>query len=452
MKPEVAAQMAIQNQVGTCRALKVGNAGASYLYSLTYFENGKKKTERFGMPISIQSSPLIQVIQSSYVVPESKLRTIMTQIKNNLLIPSAYAYKAVGSGGVYQKDPILDPIKDPGVDPVKDPKNPGGTPVGTIDWGSAQAIDKIKLDLLPVYQIPDFSSILDAQAKLQLGNRVKSLVQQSKCGNVVFESYRQKLTDMKGKVDFYMKDGKLTCLAGDFVKRVRNPDNCQMKVVKSVLPPAVCNLLYQIEANHSGRTAKQDQPATGGGSASPSSGVGAIGTNPVISLPVLKPLTAAIEEEIAISEVLEHNPEIIAVSEIADTFQAEHMLPVSTLDLLESQTITAASFDTLSSNQKAELVNLVRTHDAIKASNDHVQFSSAVVTTINAIKVKANSYASSQSIGSIYSIPKKSEIALHLDAKLDPLIKIVKKPFKYNLGCAEQAIQIQPKLNTNLAL
>lgn len=433
MKPEIAAQLAIQNQVGTCKALKIGHAGARYLYSLTYYVAGKKRTERFGQQIQIQSVPLLQVIKSSHYVPQSKFKQIISQIKNNLLIPSAHAYTSIGGS----QNIGTTPVKDPGVDPV----GPGGG--GTVNWGSPALIDKIDVDLVPAYQIPDFSQMTDADAKLSLGNRVKTLVQQGNCGNVVFESFKQKMTDMKGKVDFYMRNGKLTCLAGDFVARLRNPDNCETKVVKSVLPDSVCNLLYQIEANRSGRNAQQSAPSTGSGSVG--GGVAAVN----LGLPALKALTPAIEEEIAISEVLKENPELAALTESAEEIKAEHMLPVATLDLLESQTISSATFDSLSSNQKESLVNLVRTYDSIKNSSQHVQFSPAIVSTIDSIKIKANSYATANSVGAVYSMPLKADLALHLDAKLDPLIKVTKKPFRYNLGCAAQAIQVQPKLNAS---
>jgi hypothetical protein len=435
MKPEVAAQLAIQNQVGTCRALKVGNAGARYLYSLTYFISGKKRTERFGHQFQIQSVPLLQVIKSTtHYVPESKLKQVISQIKNNLIIPSAYAYTSI-SGDVQTLPPT----------PVSDPVGPGGGGgVGTVNWGSLALIEKIDVKLVPEYKIPEFSQVTDADAKLSLGNRVKTLVQQGRCGNIVFETFKQKLTDMKGKVDFYMRNGKLTCLAGDFVARIRNPQDCQMKVVKSVLPDSVCNLLYQIEANHSGRNAQQGDPSNGSGGSgtSVSAGTGVVAN---IALPALKPLTLEIEEEIAISEVLQQNPELAALTESAEEIKAEHMLPVSTLDLLESQTITSTTFDSLSSNQKVDLVNLVRTYDSIKDSSEHVQFSPEIISTINSIKIKANSYATANSVGAIYSMPLKEDLKLHFDAKLDVLVKVTKKPFLYNLGCAHQAIKVEPR-------
>jgi hypothetical protein len=286
-------------------------------------------------------------------------------------------------------------------------------------FGIPQAHAQMQALQLPMYAIPYYAKADLLSAKGQLGQRVKQLVASNKCGSVNFESFQRSLPDMQNDVTFYMENNVLTCTAADFEKKVRQPNSCNYISVHSALPKEACKLLYQIQSTKSGRNVSS-------------------GTAAAPSAPSIAVMSATTRMHLQIDQLLNDSPDIAIVAEAAQFIKAEHVVPTSVIELLENQTITSANFDnnSLSSTQKAELVNLVATHDAIKNSSDHVQFSADIVSTINSIRTKANSYALTASLSpEIWAVPTRAAIGVHLDSQLAPLSTIVGTAFVYNIQC-----------------
>jgi hypothetical protein len=281
---------------------------------------------------------------------------------------------------------------------------------------------------LPMYNMPIYNQNDRESAKQYLGARVKILVNSSKCGTINFESFNQSVANMKGKVNFYLVNNVVQCTAGDFQKRIRNTVTCADEIIHSPLPKKACTFLYQIESTRSGRNA--------------------VVQSGVASLPLLSPMTAQLEEHFAVDAVLTANPDIALVASTADVIAAEHALPSSLVSLIDEKTISAATFNSLTSAEKADLVNLVATYGLVQSSSNHIKFSSQIASIVSSIQSTANTYALAQNLSvQIYAVPTTMEVSDHLNLQLAPITSITKKSFLYNLGCMTQMMAVAAPAN-----
>lgn len=185
--------------------------------------------------------------------------------------------------------------------------------------------------------------------KVALANKIKTLVQENKCGSINFTTSQVNFKSLSSdKVKFYRDEAqKLVCSSEGFENEIRDPATCQMRPVTTFLPDKVCRFLYQVAR------AKGNVDV----------GVKKTGLTRINVMPTVKlePFTAEIKKMRNIDLIFKDRSHLSAIETLQSSRvpPAELYLPANITERLKDPTLELNKFETLPTSVKNELSEFV---------------------------------------------------------------------------------------------